>query len=45
MVGETLASPAPAPGGVDTVDAAMIGGLAAFGLPVTVGMPALLLYR
>jgi len=45
MVGGTLASSAPTPGGVGAVEAALIGGLAAFGLPATVGVPAVLLYR
>lgn len=33
MVGGTLASAAPTPGGVGAVEAALIGGLAAFGVP------------
>jgi uncharacterized membrane protein YbhN (UPF0104 family) len=33
MVGGTLASAAPTPGGVGAVEAALIGGLVAFGLP------------
>ncbi|HME80189.1 MAG TPA: lysylphosphatidylglycerol synthase transmembrane domain-containing protein [Mycobacterium sp.] len=45
MVGGTLASLAPTPGGVGAVEAALIGGLAAFGLPAAVGVPAVLLYR
>jgi len=45
MVGGTLASAAPTPGGVGAVEAALIGGLAAFGLPAAVGVPAVLLYR
>ena len=45
MVGGTLASSAPTPGGVGAVEAALIGGLAAFGLPASVGVPAVLLYR
>ena len=45
MVGGTLASSAPTPGGVGAVEAALIGGLAAFGLPAAVGVPAVLLYR
>ncbi|BBZ49539.1 flippase-like domain-containing protein [Mycobacterium heidelbergense] len=45
MVGGTLASAAPTPGGVGAVEAALIGGLAAFGIPAAVGVPAVLLYR
>ncbi|WP_349269813.1 membrane protein [Mycolicibacterium parafortuitum] len=45
MVGGTLASAAPTPGGVGAVEAALIGGLAAFGVPAAVAVPAVLLYR
>ena len=45
MIGGTLASAAPTPGGVGAVEAALIGGLAAFGVPATVGVPSVLLYR
>lgn len=45
MVGGTLASAAPTPGGVGAVEAALIGGLAAFGLPAAIAVPAVLLYR
>ena len=45
MVGGTLASAAPTPGGVGAVEAALIGGLAAFGVPMGVAVPAVLLYR
>lgn len=45
MVGGTLASAAPTPGGVGAVEAALIGGLAAFGMPAAVAVPAVLLYR
>lgn len=45
MVGGTLASAAPTPGGVGAVEAALIGGLAAFGLSAAVAVPAVLLYR
>lgn len=45
MVGGTLASAAPTPGGVGAVEAALIGGLAAFGVPAAIGVPAVLLYR
>ncbi|MFN8068756.1 MAG: lysylphosphatidylglycerol synthase transmembrane domain-containing protein [Mycolicibacterium insubricum] len=45
MVGGTLASAAPTPGGVGAVEAALIGGLAAFGVPMAVAVPAVLLYR
>lgn len=45
MVGGTLASAAPTPGGVGAVEAALIGGLAAFGVPTAIGVPSVLLYR
>jgi uncharacterized membrane protein YbhN (UPF0104 family) len=45
MVGQTLASAAPTPGGVGAVEAALIGGLAAFGVPAGIAVPSVLLYR
>ena len=45
MVGGTLASAAPTPGGVGAVEAALIGGLVAFGLPAGIAVPSVLLYR
>lgn len=45
MIGGTLAAAAPTPGGVGAVEAALIGGLAAFGLPASVAVPSVLLYR
>jgi uncharacterized protein (TIRG00374 family) len=45
MIGGTLASAAPTPGGVGAVEAALIGGLAAFGLPAGIAVPSVLLYR
>jgi glycosyltransferase 2 family protein len=45
MVGGALASAAPTPGGVGAVEAALIGGLAAFGVPAAIGVPSVLLYR
>ncbi|CAA0138395.1 Uncharacterised protein [Mycolicibacterium vanbaalenii] len=45
MVGGTLAAAAPTPGGVGAVEAALIGGLAAFGVPAAVAVPSVLLYR
>lgn len=45
MIGGTLASAAPTPGGVGAVEAALIGGLAAFGVPAALGVPSVLLYR
>lgn len=45
MVAGTLASAAPTPGGVGAVEAALIGGLAAFGVPAAIGVPSVLLYR
>ncbi len=37
--------PAPTPGGVGAVEAALIGGLAAFGMAAVVAVPSVLLYR
>ena len=45
MIGGTLAAAAPTPGGVGAVEAALIGGLAAFGVPAALGVPSVLLYR
>lgn len=45
MVGGTLASAAPTPGGIGAVEAALIGGLAAFGMPAAIAVPSVLLYR
>jgi glycosyltransferase 2 family protein len=45
MIGGTLAAAAPTPGGVGAVEAALIGGLAAFGLPAAIAVPSVLLYR
>jgi len=45
MIGGTLASAAPTPGGVGAVEAALIGGLAAFALPTAIAVPSVLLYR
>jgi glycosyltransferase 2 family protein len=45
MIGGTLASAAPTPGGVGAVEAALIGGLAAFGVAAAVAVPSVLLYR
>ncbi|QLY34029.1 flippase-like domain-containing protein [Nocardia huaxiensis] len=45
MIGGTLASAAPTPGGVGAVEAALIGGLAAFGVAASIAVPAVLLYR
>ncbi|NMN95459.1 lysylphosphatidylglycerol synthase transmembrane domain-containing protein [Antrihabitans stalactiti] len=45
MIGGTLASAAPTPGGVGAVEAALIGGLAAFGLAAEIAVPSVLLYR
>jgi hypothetical protein len=45
MIGGTLASAAPTPGGVGAVEAALIGGLAAFGVPTGVAVSSVLLYR
>jgi uncharacterized protein (TIRG00374 family) len=45
MIGGTLASAAPTPGGVGAVEAALIGGLAAFGVAAAIAVPAVLLYR
>jgi undecaprenyl-diphosphatase len=41
----TIASAAPTPGGVGAVEAALIGGLTAAGLPAEQAVPAVFLYR
>jgi undecaprenyl-diphosphatase len=41
----TIASAAPTPGGVGAVEAALIGGLTAAGLPAEQALPAVFLYR
>ena len=45
LVGASLASAAPTPGGVGAVEAALIGGLTASGLPASIAVPAVFLYR
>ncbi|MNW57742.1 hypothetical protein D3C74_355670 [compost metagenome] len=45
MVGQTLASAAPTPGGVGVVEAALTGGLVSFGIASAIALPAVLLYR
>ncbi|KIA66528.1 lysylphosphatidylglycerol synthase transmembrane domain-containing protein [Nocardia vulneris] len=45
MIGGTLASAAPTPGGVGAVEAALIGGLGTFDVPLEVAVPSVLLYR
>ncbi|MEU7139653.1 lysylphosphatidylglycerol synthase transmembrane domain-containing protein [Nocardia sp. NPDC046473] len=45
MIGGTLASAAPTPGGVGAVEAALIGGLGAFNVPLDIAVPSVLLYR
>lgn len=45
MVGATLATAAPTPGGVGAVEAAVIAGLVAFGVPSAIAVPATFLYR
>jgi glycosyltransferase 2 family protein len=45
LVGSTIASAAPTPGGIGAVEAALIGGLTAAGMPTEVAVPTVLLYR
>ena len=45
LAGASLASAAPTPGGVGAVEAALIGGLTAAGLPTEVSVPSVFLYR
>lgn len=45
LAGASIASAAPTPGGVGAVEAALIGGLSAAGLPATVAVAAVFLYR
>jgi uncharacterized protein (TIRG00374 family) len=45
LVGGTVASAAPTPGGVGAVEAALIAGLTATGVPTEQAVPAVLVYR
>ena len=45
LAGASIASAAPTPGGVGAVEAALIGGLAAAGMPSEVAVPGVFLYR
>lgn len=45
LAGASLASAAPTPGGVGAVEAALIGGLSAAGVPNDVAVPGVFLYR
>lgn len=45
LAGASIASAAPTPGGVGAVEAALIGGLTAAGLPSEIAVPGVFLYR
>jgi uncharacterized protein (TIRG00374 family) len=45
LAGASIASAAPTPGGVGAVEAALIGGLTAAGVPSEIAIPGVLLYR
>jgi undecaprenyl-diphosphatase len=45
LIGGTVASAAPTPGGVGAVEAALIAGLTATGVPTEQAVPAVLVYR
>jgi undecaprenyl-diphosphatase len=45
LAGASIASAAPTPGGVGAVEAALIGGLTAAGVPSEVAIPGVFLYR
>jgi uncharacterized protein (TIRG00374 family) len=45
LAGASIASAAPTPGGVGAVEAALIGGLTAAGVPSDVAIPGVFLYR
>jgi undecaprenyl-diphosphatase len=45
LAGASIASAAPTPGGVGAVEAALIGGLTAAGLPTEITVPGVFLYR
>lgn len=45
LAGASIASAAPTPGGVGAVEAALIGGLTAAGVPTEVSVPSVFLYR
>lgn len=45
MVGATLATAAPTPGGIGAVEAALVAGLSAFGIPAGTALAAAFVYR
>jgi len=45
LVTTIVAAPAPTPGGVGVVEAVLIAGLVLFGVPLTLAIPAVFLYR
>jgi uncharacterized membrane protein YbhN (UPF0104 family) len=45
LAGNVVGSAAPTPGGVGAVEAALSAGLSAIGIPVHVGIPAVLIFR
>jgi len=45
LAGASIASAAPTPGGVGAVEAALIGGLSAAGLPAAIAVASVFLYR
>ncbi len=45
LAGSAIAQAAPTPGGIGAAEAALIGGLTAFGLEATVAVPAVFLFR
>jgi uncharacterized membrane protein YbhN (UPF0104 family) len=45
MVGQTVGSAAPTPGGLGAVEAALTAGITAMGTPAAVAVPAVLLFR
>jgi uncharacterized protein (TIRG00374 family) len=45
MVGNTVGTAAPTPGGLGAVEAALTAGVTAIGTPAAVAVPAVLLFR
>jgi uncharacterized protein (TIRG00374 family) len=45
LAASTLGSAAPTPGGLGAIEAALVGGLTATGIPVAAALPAVLVYR
>ena len=45
LAGSVVGSAVPTPGGIGAIEAAMAAGLTAAGIPASIALPAVLLYR